>query len=124
MGTQQTCYMPRLGAINKWSEKVAYTATKHSVRWELTPILDEMALGTAVTTLQESLTQHIMMCLAKKGLDPEEHSGQPRRAGHRRGDYTRDITHDALTEHFTYSVLDKSSKTLYWECAYAKSEDL
>ena len=124
MGTQQTGYMPRLGAINKWSKKVAYTATRHSVRWELTPILDEMALGTAVTTLQESLTQHIMMCLARKGLDPEEHSGQPRRAGHRRGDHTRDITHDALTEHFTYSVLDKSSKTLYWECAYAKSEDL
>jgi hypothetical protein len=32
MGTQQTGYMPRLGAINKWSEKVAYTATRHSVR--------------------------------------------------------------------------------------------
>jgi hypothetical protein len=59
-----------------------------------------------------------------KGLDPEEHTGQPRRAGHRRGDPTRDTTQDDLTEHFTYSVLDKSSKTLYWECTYAKSQDL
>ena len=72
MGTQQTGYMPRLGAINKWSKKVAYTATRHSVRWELTPILDEMALGTAVTTLQESLTQHIMVCLAKPAIGVTE----------------------------------------------------
>ena len=124
IGTQQTGYMPRLSTINKWSEKVAHTATRHSVRWELTDIQDEMSLRAAVTTLQESLTQHTMLCLANKGLDPEEHTGQPRRAGHRRGDLTRDITEYAYTEHFTYSVLDKSSKTLYWECAYAKSEDL
>ena len=124
MGTQQTGYMPRLSTINKWSEKVAQTATRHSVRWELTDIQEEVSLRAAVTALQESLTKHIMLCLAHKGLDPEEHTGQPRRAGHQRGDLTRDITKDALTEHFTYSVLDKSSKTLYWECAYAKSEDL
>ena len=124
MGSQETGYMPNLATINKWSERVALAATRHSVRWELTPIMSEALLVASITSMQESLTQHIMLYLARLGLYPEDHSGQPRRAGHKRHSLTRDITMDALTDHFTYSVLDKSSKTIYWECAYAKSEDL